>query len=132
VTTPFDDPQAELAWMFLQNLSEDGDLDEGFDLLSDDFIYWNNSTGKTYDKTELREFAEQLKATVEVTFELLNCHNDGRNVVIEALPDALMPSGVRYRTPIAYVFETNDGLITSLREYGDTRFTQELFGVSPG
>ena len=33
--TPFDGPHAELAWMFLQSLSEDGDLDEGFALLSD-------------------------------------------------------------------------------------------------
>ncbi|MGB8391410.1 MAG: nuclear transport factor 2 family protein, partial [Mycobacterium sp.] len=32
--TPFDDPQGELAWMFLQSASEGGDLDEGFGLLS--------------------------------------------------------------------------------------------------
>lgn len=37
--TPFDDPQAELAWMFLQSLCEGGDLDEGFALLSNDFTY---------------------------------------------------------------------------------------------
>jgi ketosteroid isomerase-like protein len=35
--TPFDDPQGELAWMFLQSTSDGGDLDEGFALLSDDF-----------------------------------------------------------------------------------------------
>ena len=40
MTTPFDDPQAELAWMFLQCLSE-GDVDECFGLLSEDFTYWN-------------------------------------------------------------------------------------------
>jgi uncharacterized protein len=33
VTTPFDDPQAELAWMFLQCLSEGGDVEECFGLL---------------------------------------------------------------------------------------------------
>jgi uncharacterized protein len=131
VTTPFDDPQAELAWMFLQNLSADGDLDECFDLLSDDFTYWNNSTGRTYDKAEVRSIAERLKQTVEITFELLNCHNVGENVVIEAQPDALLPSGTRYRTPVAFVFETRDGLITSLREYGDTRLTEEILGLVP-
>ena len=34
MTTPFDDPQAELAWMFLQCLSEGGDVDECFELLN--------------------------------------------------------------------------------------------------
>ena len=29
VMTPFDDPQGELAWMFLQSTTEGGDLDEG-------------------------------------------------------------------------------------------------------
>ena len=46
MTTPFDDPQAELAWMFLQCLSEGGDVDKCFGLLSDDFTYWNLLTRK--------------------------------------------------------------------------------------
>ena len=54
VTTPFDDPQAELAWMFLQCLSEDGDLDECFELLSDDFTYWSILTRESVDKAALR------------------------------------------------------------------------------
>ena len=29
MTTPFDDPQAELAWMFLQSLCDGADIDEG-------------------------------------------------------------------------------------------------------
>ena len=48
MTTPFDDPQAELAWMFLQNLGDDGDLDEAFDLLDDgtlELFYTENRAG---------------------------------------------------------------------------------------
>ena len=52
VTTPFDDPQAELAWMFLQSMCEGGDLDEGFALLSDDFTYWSIATRVSFDKDD--------------------------------------------------------------------------------
>ena len=130
MTTPFDDPQAELAWMFLQNLSADGDLDEGFALLSDDFTYWSNATRKTCDKAGLRQIAERLKRVVEIDFELLSCLNEGENVVIEAQPHGVTTSGVNYDTPIAFLFETRDGLITALREYGDTRLVMEAFGAT--
>ena len=99
VTTPFDDPQAELAWMFLQNLSADGDLDEGFDLLSDDFTYWNNATRRTCDKAQLRRIAERIKSMVTINFEMISCLNEGENVVIEAQPDGVTNAGVRYDTP---------------------------------
>lgn len=52
--TPFDDPQAELAWMFLQSLCEGGDLDEGFALLSNDFTYWSIVTRTELDKKTFR------------------------------------------------------------------------------
>ena len=128
VTTPFDDPQAELAWMFLQYLSADGDLDEGFDLLSDDFTYWNNATLRTCDKARLRRIAERIKSMVTISFEMISCLNEGENVVIEAQPDGITKAGVRYDSPIVFLFETRDGLITSLREYGDTRLVKEAFG----
>jgi len=131
VTTPFDDPQAELAWMFLQNLSADGDLDEGFGLLSEDFTYWNNATRKTYDKAGLRRITERLKTIVEIDFELLSCLNEGENVVIEAQPHGVTNAGVRYDSPMVFLFETRDGLITQLREYGDTRLMAEAFGAIP-
>ena len=132
MTTPFDDPQAELAWMFLQNLSADGDLDEGFDLLSDDFTYWSNAARRTCDKAELRRITERIKNMVTINFEMISCLNEGENVVIEAQPDGVTNAGVRYETPVAFIFETRDGLITSLREYGDTRLVAEAFGISPG
>ncbi len=128
MTTPFDDPQAELAWMFLQNLSEDGDLDEGFALLADDFTYWSNTIMRTCDKTELRQIAEQLRQLVRLDFDLISCTNEGENVVIEAQPDGVTKAGVRYNTPTVFIFETRDGQITALREYGDTRLVEEAFG----
>ncbi|HEX5145213.1 MAG TPA: nuclear transport factor 2 family protein [Mycobacterium sp.] len=128
MTTPFDDPQAELAWMFLQNLTEDGDLDEGFALLSDDFTYWNNTMRRICDKATLRGITERLAGIIEVEFELLNCLNEGQNVVVEAQPHGVTAAGVRYDTPIVFVFETRDGLITALREYGDTRLVEQAFG----
>jgi len=121
VTTPFDDPQAELAWMFLQNLTADGDLDEGFGLLSAGFTYWNNTTGLTSDRTEYRRIAGQLRDTVRPEFGLVRCVDDGLTVVIEAHADGTAPDGTPFDAPVAYFFETQDGLITSLREYGDPR-----------
>lgn len=132
MTTPFDDPQAELAWMFLQSLSADGDLDEGFSLLSDDFTYWSNATRKTYDKIQLRRIADWLKEFATISFDLMSCTNEGENVVIEAQPDGVSNTGVRYDTPMAFVFETRDGLITALREYGDTRLADRVFPRAPG
>lgn len=131
MTTPFDDPQAELAWMFLQNTSADGDLDEGFALLSDDFTYWSNTTRRTCDKAELRRITEWIKSIALINFEMISCLNEGENVVIEARPDGVTTSGVRYDVPIAFVFETRDGLITAMREYGDTRLVREAFGPRP-
>lgn len=128
MTTPFDDPQAELAWMFMQSLSADGDLDEGFALLSEDFTYWNNATRRTWDKAGLRDFADRLSTMIELDFDLISCLNEGENVLIEAQPEGQTSAGVHYDTPIAFVFETRDGFIVSLREYGDTRLFDKAFG----
>ncbi len=132
MTTPFDDPQAELAWMFLQNLSDDGDLDEGFSLLSEDFTYWSNVTRKTYDKAQLRRVGEWMKSQITINFDLISCLNEGENVVIEAQADGLTTAGVHYDGPMVFLFETHDGLITSLREYSDTRLAAAAFGITTG
>ncbi len=131
MTTPFDDPQAELAWMFIQNVCDGGDLDEGFSLLSSDFTYWDNLTRETCDSARLRRIIEWRKSRAELSFDLLNCLNEGENVVVETQPDGITADGVRYDAPIVFFFETRDGLITSLREYGDTRLTAQAFGVTP-
>lgn len=121
MTTPFDDPQAELAWMFLQNLGPEGDLDEGFSLLSDDFTYWSNHTEQTHDKAALRLLAEQMRSTVALEFTLVRCLNEGESVVIEARTDGVTSTGEKYSSPTAFLFDTRNGVITALREYGDTR-----------
>jgi uncharacterized protein len=129
MTTPFDDPQAELAWMFLQCLSEGGDVDECFALLSDDFTYWSNQTRTSIDKTAMRKEVERRKRRVEINLDFIQCFNDGENVVIEALTDGETADGVRYDNPTVFIFETRDGLIVSLREYGDTQLTAQVFGA---
>jgi uncharacterized protein len=128
MTTPFDDPQSELAWMFLQCLSDGGDVDECFGLLSDDFTYWSIQTRRSVDKTELRRDVERRKHRVEISFDLVQCFNDGENVVIEAQADGVTADGVRYDSPSVFIFETRDGLIASLREYSDTRLAAQVFG----
>jgi uncharacterized protein len=77
--TPFDAPQAELAWMFLQSTSEGGDLDEGFTLLSDDVTYWSLYTRTSCDKETLRRAIERRKQVLELTIELVRCVNDGKH-----------------------------------------------------
>ncbi|CAN5423257.1 nuclear transport factor 2 family protein [soil metagenome] len=130
MTTPFDDPQAELAWMFLQCLCEDGDLDEGFALLSDDFVYWNNTSRTTINKADLRKLSEGRKAIVELNYDLVGCLNEGQNVMVEAHAEGVTAAGVRYDSPMVFIFETDDGLITSLREYGDTQLNINAFGAA--
>ena len=127
VTTPFDDPQAELAWMFLQCLSEGADIDECFTLLTDDFTYWSIITRKTVDKTALRREVERRQHNLRLTFDLIQCFNDGESVVIEAQGDGITTNGVRYDSPFVFLVETRDGLITSVREYSDTRLAAEVF-----
>jgi ketosteroid isomerase-like protein len=128
VTTPFDDPQAELAWMFLQFLSDDGDVDECFDLLSDDFTYWSNISRDEVDKAGLRDEFERRKRRVELSLDLVQCFNDGESVVIEAETDGETADGLRYSSPAVFIFETRDGLIVSLREYSDTQLAAQVFG----
>ena len=70
MTTPFDDPQAELAWMFLQCLSE-GDVDECFGLLSDDFTYWSIQTRASIDKAALRQEVERRKRRLELNLDFI-------------------------------------------------------------
>lgn len=125
--TPFDDPQAELAWMFLQSLCEGGDPDEGFALLSDDFTYWSIVTRASVDKATLRREVEQRNRRVEMTLDLIRCVNDGDSVVVEAQGDGVTVDGVRYDSPYVFLFETRDGLIVSMREYSDTRLAEEVF-----
>ena len=128
MTTPFDDPQAELAWMFLQCLSDDGDVDECFGLLSDDFTYWSIVTRDSVDKAALREEVERRKRRVELSLDFIQCFNDGESVVIEAQAEGETADGVRYDSPAVFVFETRDGLIVSLREYTDTQLAARVFG----
>jgi ketosteroid isomerase-like protein len=128
VTTPFDDPQAELAWMFLQCLSDGADVDECFALLSDDFSYWSIITCKSVDKATLRREVERRKRSLRLTFDLLRCLNDGESVVIEAQGEGVTADGVRYDSPFVFIVETRDGLITSVREYSDTRMAAQVFG----
>jgi ketosteroid isomerase-like protein len=131
MTTPFDDPQTELAWMFLQSLCDDGDLDEGFALLSDDFTHWSIVTRERVDKASLRRLTEQRKRAVEITLDLIRCVNEGETVVIEAQADGVTADGVRYDSPFVFVFDTSDGLIVSIREYSDTRLAAQALAVPP-
>jgi uncharacterized protein len=124
MTTPFDNPQAELAWMFLQCLG-DGDVDECFELLSDDFTYWSIVTRTSVGKAALRQDIERRKRQVEITLDLIRSINDGDSAVIEAQGDGITTSGVRYDSPYVFVFQMRDGLIVSLREYCDTQLAAE-------
>jgi uncharacterized protein len=130
VTTPFDDPSAELAWMFLQCLSEGSDVDECFELLSDDFTYWNIATRSSIDKAAWRDEVERRKRRIEVELDFIQCFNDGESVVIEAEADGETTDGLHYSSPAVFIFETSDGLISSLREYSDTRLTDHVFGTA--
>ncbi len=130
MNTPFDDPSAELAWMFLQCLSEGADVDECFELLSDDFTYWSIVTRNSVDKATLRDEIDRRKQRVELNLDFIQCFNDGESVVIEAVADGHTSDGVHYNSPAVFIFETRDGLITSLREYSDTQVTAQVFGLA--
>lgn len=119
--TPFDDPQGELAWMFLQSTSDGGDLDEGFALLRDDFTYWSLYTRTACDKETFRAAIEDRKRILEVTIDLICCVNEGETVVVEAQASGTTTNGVAYDNPFVCIFETRHGLIVSMRLYGDTR-----------
>jgi ketosteroid isomerase-like protein len=128
VTTPFDNPQAELAWLFLQILCDGGDIDEGLPLLSDDFTYWSIITGTSFDKETLRAAIEQRKRLLpDVNLELIRCVNEGETVVIEGHVDATTATGARYDSPFVCIFDTRYGQIVSIREYSDTRVAGTVF-----
>jgi ketosteroid isomerase-like protein len=125
--TPFDDPQAELAWMFLQSMCEGGDLDEGFGLLSDDFTYWSIVTRSSFDKATLRRAVERRKLIFEVNIALLRCVNEGDTVVVEGETEGVTGDGTKYDSPFVCIFDTHEGLIVSLREYSDTQSLAKVF-----
>ena len=127
VTTPFDDPQAELAWMFLQSLCEGGDLDEGFALLSDDFTYWSIVTRTPVDKQALRRATERRKEVFEINIDLHRCLNEGETVVVEGQAYGTTTNGTQYDSPFVCIFDTHDGTIMSLREYSDTKSLSQAF-----
>ena len=128
VMTPFDAPQAELAWMFLQSMTADGDLEEGFTLLSDDFTYWSIITRTSFDKETLRAAIEQREHLLpEVNIELIRCVNEGETVVVEGHVEATTETGAPYDSPFVCIFDTRDGLIVSMREYSDTRVAATVF-----
>jgi ketosteroid isomerase-like protein len=121
VATPFDDPQGELAWMFLQSTSEGGDLEEGFALLSEDFTYWTLYTRTSCDKATFRRAVERRKRDLEVSVDLLRCVNEGHTVVVEAQATGTTADGTDYDSPFVCIIDTRDGLIVSMRLYSDTR-----------
>lgn len=107
--------------MFLESISEGGDLDEGFALLSEDFTYWSLYTRSSCDKATLRRAIEQRKQVLEVTIDLVCCVNEGETVVVEAQASGTTAAGVDYDNPFVCIFETRDGVINSMRLYSDTR-----------
>lgn len=113
--------------MFLQSLSEGGDVDEGFALLSDDFTYWSLHTRLCLDKQNFRRVVDQRKRIVEITVDLLRCINEGDTVVVEADAEGRTADGSHYDSPFVCIFETRDGLIVSMREYSDTTSGAKLF-----
>jgi ketosteroid isomerase-like protein len=125
MTTPFDNPQAELAWMFLQCLG-DGEVDECFELLSDDFTYWSIADPAYLDKAALRRRVELRRTQVEISLHLIRCVHDVDSVVLEAQGEGITANGSRYDSPYVFFFETRDGLIVSIREYSDTRLAAEV------
>jgi uncharacterized protein len=128
VTTPFDDPQAELAWMFLQSLCEGAELDEGLALISDDFTYWSIITRTSFDKETLRSAIEQRRQFLpDISIELIRCVNQGDTVVVEGRVEATTADGAQYDSPFVCIFDTRDGLIVSMREYSDTRVAAAVF-----
>lgn len=128
MTTPFDDPQAELAWMFLQCICERVDPDEYFGLLSDDFTYWTSRTGKSVDKQTLRQKVERRTRDVHIALDLIRCINEGESVVIEAHGQCVAADGTPYESPAVFLVDTHDGQIVSIREYTDTRFNAAVLG----
>ena len=129
--TPFDDPQAELAWMFLQSMCEGGDLDEGFALLSDDFTFWSIAS-RVLPATR-RPFgagSSAARSGLEVNIDLIRCVNEGETVVVEGEVDGVTGDGTKYDSPFVCIFETRDGMIVSLREYSDTQSLARVFPVS--
>jgi hypothetical protein len=129
--TPFDGPHTELAWMFLQSLSEGGDLDEGFALLSDDFTCWSLFTRISFDKATLRQSIDWRKQTLELTIDLRRCITEGDTVIVEGSAAGTNSHGVHYDSPFVCIFETRDGLIVSMREYSDTRSQAAALPQSP-
>ncbi|WP_343603309.1 nuclear transport factor 2 family protein [Mycobacterium sp.] len=127
MTTPFDDPKAELAWMFLQYLGSD--LDECAGLLSDDFSYWSITTGRAMDKAALRRDVTRNVRGLRMTLDFVRCVVDGDTVVIEAQGNGVTAGGVRYDSPFVFIFDIRDGQIASVREYSDTRLAAEAFGI---
>ena len=119
--TPFDGPQAELAWMFLQSVCEGGDVEEGFALLSDDFTYWSIITRMSFDKETFRKANERRRQICEINIDLRRCITEGDTVVVEAQVSGTSRDGVEYDTPFICIFETRDGQIVSMREYSDTK-----------
>ncbi len=127
VTTPFDAPLAELVWMFLQCLSEGGDVDEGFTLLHDDFTYWSLYTRLCIGKDDFRREIDRRRQFVAFGIDLLRCIHEGDTVVVEASATGKLTDGRHYESPFICVFDTQDGLIVSMREYSDTESAAEVF-----
>ena len=120
-------PHAALAWSFLQGLCVGGDLDDAFDLLSDDFVYWSNVTRAESDKAYLRQSSDWRTGFVPITLELQRAVVDGDVVVIEAEGDGMTVDGDRYNNVYAYVMEVSNGKVTSMREHCDTKLVAEVF-----
>lgn len=129
MATPFDDPQAELAWMFLQGLCGDDDLDDIFTLVSDDFTYWSILTGQELDADGLRRQTEERRHGLRVNLDLLRCINEHETVVIEARGECQTSEGSSYESPLVFIVDTSDGRIVSVREYTDTRFAGQVLGL---
>ncbi|KKB99493.1 nuclear transport factor 2 family protein [Mycolicibacter arupensis] len=129
MATPFDDPQAELAWMFLQGICGDDELDDIFSLVSDDFTWWTILTREAVDKDTLRLEVEQRRRGLRIELDLVRCINEHETVVIEALGDCVTADGSHYDSPLVFIVDTQDGRIVSVREYTDTRYAGPLLGL---
>ena len=146
MTTPFDDPQAELGWLFVQciillsglllglsayGLGGCGESRPGdqpfFDVPAPD------TSAPVEDDVPLgaaafRALLEGVERRSDIECHLIRCLNDAESTVMEAQIEGSTGDGTRYAGPLVFLFDTRDGLITALRVYGDGRLAHRVFG----
>ena len=109
-----------------------GGFEEATKYLADDFVWWMPGDGEVQDRVAgiFKAFSEVLGGPLSMTVGDMT--EEGNRVAVEAESYALLKNGSVYNNNYHFLFVIDNGKISKIKEYANSKHAQEVLGPLMG